>query len=139
MASLLGTPFVFPTVDSILFLEDINEEPYRVDRLLAQLRLAGVLDAASGFLIGSFSQANVALPLCLTPGGGNVEDISWGCAEEASPRAVLDEYLLPLGKPIPGGWPAGHGTPHLALPVGAEVRIDASQGTLTLLQDLLLA
>ncbi len=114
VASLLGTPFAFPITDSILFLEDVNEEPYRVDRLLAQLRLAGVLDAANGFLIGSFS-------------------------EEASPRGVLDEYLLPLGKPILGGWPAGHCTPNLALPIGAKVRIDAGQGSLMLLQDLLLA
>ncbi len=139
VASLLGTRFAFPVAGSILFLEDVNEEPYRVDRLLAQLRLAGVLDAVRGFVIGSFSQENVALPLSLIPLGDGRHRPALGLVDQASPRAVLDEYLLPLGKPILGGWPAGHCTPNLALPIGAQVRIDAGRGTLTLLQDLLLA
>ena len=53
---LLGTPWAWETRGAILFLEDVNEEPYRVDRLLTQLRLAGVLDAAAGFVLGSFTE-----------------------------------------------------------------------------------
>ena len=112
VAALCGTPWAFDARGAVLFLEDINEEPYRVDRLLCQLRLAGVLDAASGFLIGSFT-------------------------ETASPQSVLAEYLHPLNKPILDGWPAGHGSPNRALPIGARVRLDATQATLTLLDDLL--
>ncbi len=114
VASLLGTPFACPVDDAILFLEDVSEEPYRVDRLLNQLRLAGVLAAAKGFLLGSFT-------------------------EQASPLGVLAEALLPLGKPLLAGWPAGHGTPNRPLPLGARVRLDATLRSLTLLDDVIAA
>jgi muramoyltetrapeptide carboxypeptidase len=80
--------------------------------MLTQLRLAGVLDAVAGFVLGSFT-------------------------EEASPAALLREFLLPLGKPVLGGWPSGHGTPNRPLPMGAQVALDAGAGTLTLRQDFL--
>ncbi len=99
VAALLGTPWAWALDGAILFLEDINEEPYRVDRLLTQLRLAGVLDAAAGFVLGSFTE------------GG-------------SPDGVLRQMLGGLGKPVLGGWPAGHGTPNQALPLGRRVRVD---------------
>lgn len=112
VAALLGTPWAWNAQGAILFLEDINEEPYRVDRLLTQLRLAGVLDAVAGFVLGSFT-------------------------EEASPTPLLREMLVPLGKPLLAGWPTGHGSPNRPLPMGVPVRLDASAGRLTLLQDLL--
>jgi muramoyltetrapeptide carboxypeptidase len=99
VAALLGTPFAWPVAGNLLFLEDINEEPYRVDRLLTQLRLAGVLDAAAGFVLGSFT-------------------------EQASPAALLHAMLAPLGKPVLGGWPAGHGTPNQPLPLGLRARLE---------------
>lgn len=97
--ALLGTPWAPQAAGSIVFLEDIGEEPYRVDRLLAQLRLAGVLDAAAGFLIGDFSDAG-------------------------SPDEVLADYLKPLGKPVLAGWPSGHCNPNAPLPLGLTVRMD---------------
>jgi muramoyltetrapeptide carboxypeptidase len=112
VAALLGTPFAWPLPGSILFLEDVNEEPYRVDRLLTQLRLAGVLAAAQGFVLGSFT-------------------------EGATPDSVLAQMLLPLSKPVLAGWPAGHGTPHRPLPLGLRVRLDAGAGRISLLQDFL--
>lgn len=112
VAALVGTPFAWNPDAAILFLEDVGEEPYRVDRLLAQLRLAGVLDAVAGVLLGSFTEAE-------------------------SPAAVLQDYLARLGKPVLGAWPSGHGTPHLPLPLGARVQLDATHGRLTLLQDVL--
>lgn len=112
VAALLGTPWAWDARGAILFLEDVNEEPYRVDRLLTQLRLAGVLDAAAGFLLGSFT-------------------------EEASPSGLLQELLGGLGKPVLAGWPSGHGSPNRPLPMGLRVRLDAGAGTLTLQQDLL--
>lgn len=111
VAALVGTPYAWRAAGAILFVEDVGEEPYRVDRLLGQLRLAGVLDAASGFLLGSFTG-------------------------ESSPHEVLRDYLGDLGKPLLGGWPSGHGTPNLPLPLGARVRLDVSRGSLTLQQDL---
>ncbi len=111
VAALCGTPWAVMAQGAILFLEDINEEPYRVDRLMCQLRLAGVLDAASAFLIGSFT-------------------------EEASPHDILAEILHPLNKPVLDAWPAGHGRPNRALPMGVTVRLDAETGSVALLQGL---
>ncbi len=85
----------------------MSEAPYRVDRLLTQLRHAGVLRSARGFLLGSFS-------------------------EDGDATAVLREHLAGLGKPVLAGWPAGHARPNRALPLGAAVTLDAGAGTLTL-------
>jgi muramoyltetrapeptide carboxypeptidase len=112
VAALLGTPWAWDARGAILFLEDINEEPYRVDRLLTQLRLAGVLEVAAGFVLGSFT-------------------------EEASPMGLLQEMLGSLGKPVLAGWPSGHGTPNRPLPMGLKVQLKVQAGSLTLLQDFL--
>ena len=112
VAALLGTPWAWPVEGTIVFLEDVSEALYRVDRLLTQLRLAGVLAGARGLLLGSFT-------------------------EDADPTAVLREHLSALGKPVLTGWPAGHATPNRALPLGAEVTLDAAAGTLTLNEDVL--
>jgi muramoyltetrapeptide carboxypeptidase len=102
LASCLGTP-ALPDLDgALLFLEDIGEEPYRVDRTLAQLKLAGVLQRVAGFVLGSFTEAT------------NCE-------------AVLADHLLPLGRPLLAGWPAGHGQPNRALPLGLPVTLDVSE------------
>jgi len=107
VAALCGTPWAWPIDDTILFLEDVSEALYRVDRLLTQLRLAGVLAGARGFLLGSFT-------------------------EDADPAAVLREHLAGLGKPVLSGWPAGHAEPNRPLPLGVRVTLDASAGCLLL-------
>ncbi|TRZ69043.1 MAG: LD-carboxypeptidase [Rhodocyclaceae bacterium] len=100
VCSLLGTPWAIETRDKLLFVEDRSEDSYRVDRLLTQLRLAGKLDEAAGFLVGSFSDA---------------DDSS----------AVIRELLVPFGKPILAGWPAGHCAPNYPLPHNMELILDA--------------
>lgn len=121
VAALLGTPWAWQAEGAILFLEDINEEPHRLDRLLTQLRLAGVFDAVAGIVLGSFT-------------------------ESANPLDLLHEALLPLclryGKPLLGGWPAGHGTPNRPLPLGVNVRLavpSSGAGHIELLQDFMQA
>ena len=121
VAALLGTPWAWQARGAILFLEDINEEPYRIDRLLTQLRLAGVLDAVGGIVLGSFT-------------------------EKAPPQRLLRDMLVPLclqqGKPLLGGWPTGHGTPNRPLPMGLQVRLTArpdGTGQLQGLQDFIVA
>lgn len=115
VAALLGTPWALPMQGAILFLEDVSEEPYRVDRLLTQLRLAGVFDAVAGIVLGGFTDA-------------------------ACPLHLLRDTLLPLARrraiPLVGGWPAGHGTPNRPLPLGLRARLDAAAATLTLLESL---
>ncbi|MCZ8235763.1 MAG: LD-carboxypeptidase [Inhella sp.] len=102
IASGLHTPADPDWRGAVLFLEDVAEDPYRLDRYLTQLRLAGVLDAVSGFVLGGFSEAD-------------------------SPDAVLADALHPLGKPVLAGWPAGHIVPHWALPLGLPVQLDVAQ------------
>ncbi len=112
VAALMGTPWAWSPQGAILFLEDVSEEPYRVDRYLTQLRLGGVLDAVAGVVLGSFT-------------------------EEDYPLALLKDTFEGLGKPVLGGWPTGHGTPNRPLPMGLRARLDAATGTLTLLEDLI--
>ena len=105
--ALLGTPYL-PDVDgALLFVEDISEEPYRVDRMLSQLRLSSVLDRIAGLVVGSFSGAE-------------------------SPDAVLADHLPKLRCPVLAGWPAGHGQPNRPLPLGVMAEMDVAAGTLTL-------
>lgn len=105
--ALLGTPYL-PDVDgALLFVEDISEEPYRVDRMLTQLRLAGVLGRIAGLLVGSFTGAESA-------------------------EAVLADHLGRLRCPVLAGWPSGHGQPNRPLPLGLRAEMDAAAGSLTL-------
>lgn len=114
VASLIGTPYAVPVQDNLLLLEDIGEAPYRIDRLLTQLRLAGALDAATGFVLGSFSG-------------------------DEDPMAVVQDHLLRTAKPVLAGWPAGHGQPNRALPLGVRMQLDAAAGTLQLMEAALSA
>ncbi|QPF71787.1 LD-carboxypeptidase [Roseateles sp. DAIF2] len=107
--ALLGTPWAPRAEGVILFLEDVSEPPYRVDRLLAQLRLAGVLEAAAGFVLGGFT----------------------GAEEPAD--AVLADYFGTCGKPVLAGWPSGHQTPNVALPMGLQVELDVARRRLSYL------
>jgi muramoyltetrapeptide carboxypeptidase len=102
LVSGLGTAAEPDWRGALLFLEDISEDPYRVDRFLAQLRLAGVLSAVDGFVLGGFSGAD-------------------------SSDAVLASYLHRLSKPVLAGWPAGHIVPNVALPLGLVVEMDVAQ------------
>ncbi len=108
MASLAGTPFQPDLRGCIVLFEEVNESPYRVDRLLAQLRMTGALDAAAGFLVG-------------------------GLAGDLDPCLVLAEYLGATGKPALWGWSTGHVVPNHPLPMGIKVEMDVGSGTLTLL------
>jgi muramoyltetrapeptide carboxypeptidase len=112
IASLCGTPWAIDARGAVLFIEDVSEALYRVDRLLTQLHHSGLLDAAAGFVLGSFTEDN-------------------------DPAAILQEHLAHRGKPVLAGWPAGHGRPNRALPLGALVTLDAAAGAVTVTQDVL--
>jgi muramoyltetrapeptide carboxypeptidase len=98
-----------------LFLEDVSERLYRIDRYLSQLALAGKLAAAAGVLLGSFSYDE----------GDQAE-------KHSDVLALFEEYLGKLGVPVLAGFPAGHERYNLALPMGALVKVDADQQSVTI-------
>jgi muramoyltetrapeptide carboxypeptidase len=114
---LIGTPYL-PTLDgAILFLEDVGEEIYRIDRMLSHLRLAGVLDRVAGVALGQFT------------GTGH------GDAHGAPGLdRVVSDYLMPLDVPVVMGLPFGHVADQWTLPVGVQARLDGDAGTLTILE-----
>jgi len=115
LSTLLGTPYQPDFAGKILFLEDIGEAPYRIDRMLTHLWLAGALDACAGFAIGKFTDAK--------PGRGS-----------RSLEEILFERFEPLGKPALRGLMIGHVSDQTTVPVGIEAELDADAGTLTLLE-----
>jgi muramoyltetrapeptide carboxypeptidase len=110
LAGLMGTPFEIDTAGRILFLEEVGERLYRIDRYLSQLWLAGKLQAASGVLLGSFSY--------------NDDEPA---ESDVAVAALLDEYFSRLDVPVLAGFPAGHAKNNLTLPVGALVELDTNK------------
>jgi muramoyltetrapeptide carboxypeptidase len=117
IASTLGTPYAVQAEGALLFLEEVGEAPYRVDRLLSQLRLAGVLGAAAGIVIGGIT---------------DVPDT--GSEHVTLIEDVLQDLLGDLGVPVAYGFPFGHVEDNWTLPVGVRARLDADAGTLELLE-----
>ncbi len=115
LAATTGTPWELDTTGCLLLLEDVGESPYRLDRCLTQLRLAGKLQAAAGFLIGE-------LIACEGPPGS------------PSPLEVVAERLVPLGKPCLANLPLGHGRLHLTLPLGVQGLLDADAGEVRVME-----
>ncbi len=116
IATSIGTPWEIDTRDSILMLEETNEAPYLLDRMLQQMRAAGKLDSLVGVGIGGLT----------------------GCVNEAlpSPTAleVIEEVLAPLGVPIVAELPFGHVDDHVPWGVGARAAIDGDRGEIELLE-----
>jgi muramoyltetrapeptide carboxypeptidase len=115
IGALMSTPWEIETQGAILFIEDINEPLYRIDRLLNQLRLAGKFEGLLGVVAGDFA-------------GIDNEPLD----------ALLHQYFRVLGIPVLSGWRSGHCDPNLTLPMGALVRLDAEARTLTLEQNVTL-
>jgi muramoyltetrapeptide carboxypeptidase len=111
LCATLGTPWELDSEGRLLLLEDVCEEPYRVDRLLTQLSQAGKLDAAAGFVVSEHHD----------------------CAPKRPERSqtlmqVLGRHLEPLGRPCLYGLPLGHGEHLASVPLGVPVELDADEG-----------
>ena len=106
IAASLGTPYEIDTDGKVLFLEDLGEPPYRIDRMLTQLRLARKLERIAGVLLGHFKDCEAE-----RPGTTSAE--------------VLGDLLSRLEVPVIADFPAGHGDENWALPLGARIRLDA--------------
>lgn len=109
ICALLGTPYELDTKGKLLFLEDIDEEPYKVDRMLTQLKLAGKLTDAAGIILGSWTNCESKTD----PNGYTLMD-------------VFKNILIPTNKPIIYNVFAGHCKTKLALPLGVKARVDAT-------------
>lgn len=110
VCATLGTPYEIDTDSNILFLEDVNEDPYKVDRLLTHLLLAGKLQKCSGIILGQYT----------------------GCELPHYERSltldeVFDELIVPLNKPTICHFMSGHSYPKLTFPIGAKAYMNSSK------------
>lgn len=116
IVSTIGTFYEIDTSGKILFIEEIGEEPYRIDRMLLQLKHAGKLAACAGIILGAFT----------------------GCDPAEPDRSLtLDEVfaaLLPKGKPAAAGLQCGHILPTMSLPLGVCVELNAAGKIITIME-----
>lgn len=112
VTAMMGTPYEVDTKGKILFLEEIGEDPYRIDRMLTQLRLGGKLKEAEGIIFGDFKDCE----------SSKHEDVP-GLKE------LLQEFAMDAGVPSIYNLQSGHCLPHLVLPLGVNVILDATEGT----------
>lgn len=117
ISSTLGTPYEIDTKGKILFIEDVGEQPYRIDRMLTQLRLSGKLKEAAGIVVGYCKDCDYD---GLKP--SRVWDYSLG--------EILDEMLSPLKIPVISGLTFGHTSNQITLPLGVEAELDADNKSL---------
>lgn len=118
LTSLLGTPYLPAFDGAILFLEDVDEAEYRIDRMLTQLALAGILGRVAGIVFGQCTECQASGP---SYGGFTVSQL-------------LRQHLLPLGVPAFEGALIGHIDDQFSIPVGAQAEIDADAGTIRMLE-----
>jgi len=119
IAALCGTRFLPDMRGKVLFIEEIREWTYAVDRMLTHLRLAGLFDACSAVVFGGFTRCEPEYP-------------DFGFTLEQ----VLADIMIPCGKPAIIGLACGHRCPTLTLPMGVRCRVDADRGTVTILESL---
>lgn len=122
LTALAGSPYLPDFRGKILFLEDVGEAPYRVDRMFSTLKLMGALDQIAGFIFGECSDCS--------PGDG------YG---SLTLDEILDDYILPLKIPAYRGAMIGHIPEQFIVPVGGQVEMDAEAGTFRLLEPVLAA
>ncbi len=115
ITATLGTPYALEPRGAILFIEDVHEAPYRVDRMLSQLRLAGVLDSVSGVVAGNFTSDQPS--------------------HAAEFDRVLTDYLGRLRVPVIRNFPVGHTPLNATIPHGALAELDADRATLRLVEN----
>ncbi len=117
IVGLLGTPYELNTKNRILFIEDVGEKTYAIDRMLTHLRLAGKFDDCAGVVLGDFKNCEMEYP-----------GYSFTLEE------IVRDVVAPCGKPVFSGLQSGHCTPKLTLPFGVNCRMDADACTLTVLE-----
>lgn len=121
ICSLMGTPYEIETKNKILFIEDVGEEPYRIDRMLTQLNLAGKLKQAKGIIFGKCAGCDYS-----GLNSSRIWDLSLG--------EVLDFQLLNLDIPVFYGFLFGHTNEQFTIPYGLEAVMNSETGELNILE-----
>ena len=119
LTSLVGTPYVPSFEGAILFIEDTDEAQYRIDRMLTQLSLAGILGRVAGVVFGQCTD-------CVAKNSSSIGGFTLS--------EVLDQHLRPLGVPAFQGALFGHVADQFSMPVGIRAEIDATEGTIRMLE-----
>jgi len=114
LVTTLGTPYEIDTTGKLLFIEDVDEKPYRIERMLTHLKMAGKLERLSGVVFGDFRGCE----------GDGARDV----------RQVIGELFGEASYPVIMGMAAGHGQENLALPFGVKMALDSHAGTLSLVE-----
>ncbi|MGD9605085.1 MAG: LD-carboxypeptidase [Bacilli bacterium] len=118
IATLQGTPWEIDFQNKIVFIEDVDEAPYRIDRFFSNLRLAHKLKQASGFVLGYFTGCEPK-----DPNGWSVDHL-------------IDQYFKELNVPVLKHFASGHNYPFINLPIGIKVKLDADAKTITIMEEL---
>ena len=117
IANLVGTEYDIDFHDKIVFIEEVDEDPYRIDRMFAQLRLSGKLNQAKAFIFGHFTNCES------TDNTQTVEDL-------------INEYFMDLHVPVITHFASGHQFPFLNIPIGLEAEINADICEIKILGEL---
>ena len=121
ITNLIGTPYEIDFKNRIVFIEEVEEEPYRIDRMLSQLRLSGKLDDAIGIVFGQFTD----------------------CTSKEKPNTqtyddLINEYCRDLTIPIMKNFSSGHDFPFINLPIGLEVELNCNNKEIKILEEIYL-
>ena len=120
IAGTLGSPWEIDTKNAILFLEDVGERPYRLDRNFTALALAGKFRDCAGILLGTFTD-------CEEPPHDDPADSGVIADRTLTLQQIIEEVVLPYKKPTLLNYRAGHMYPQSTLPMGAQISIDLTQ------------
>ena len=118
LAATLGSPYEVDTKDRILFIEDVGERPYKLDRSLTALSLAGKFRDCAGVILGIFSE-------CEEPDHDTVPPGTVIASSTLELDEIIKEVVLPWGKPVISNFRAGHAYPQSTLPLGCRIAMDA--------------
>jgi muramoyltetrapeptide carboxypeptidase len=114
LVTTLGTPYEIQTDGKLLFLEDVGERPYRIERMLTHLKMAGKLDHLAGLIFGDFTNCDAEGPRTVV--------------------TIIDEMFAQAPYPVLLGMPAGHGREHITLPFGVKMILDGNRRSLSLVE-----
>ncbi len=113
IVSTLGSPYEIDTKDKILFIEEVHEATYKVDRMLTSLMLAGKFEDCSGIILGTFSNCE--------------PEVIIGKKTDLDLSTIFSELILPYNKPTISNFRAGHNYPQATIPFGTKVRIESNK------------